>query len=463
MIVKSISALTAGLMIAAAIPAFAVDGDLDPGFGNAGLALVGIADGIAGGIGVQSNGRVLICGTRSTGGPSGRDFLVARFTADGLLDDSFNFNGRVGIDFGGDDDCNGIAVQADGRIVVAGVTVPANGNHDFAIARLNDDGALDTTFGAGTGKVTLAFDLGGNNEDYANAIALQPDGKIVVAGFANNPGHGPDFAVARLLGDGTYDSTFNLTGRETVGFDLGPGNDDRAQSVAIDSAGRIVLGGDAQRTSTPFSLDFAAARLLPDGGLDANFDADGRVTVAFDLGGGSGSNDDEVLGMTLQADGRIVLAGDADISTTGTTDYDMAVARLLPNGALDAGFGSGGKTLVPFDLVPDGGDIATGVIGQANGKLVLAGYAADSADGSAIEAAVARLNTDGTPDPEFGEFGKEALDFGLTSPGVQLPISVALGPRRILVCGDVLTNISGDADIFVAGLENSLIFANGFE
>ncbi|MGA9422540.1 MAG: hypothetical protein WBW61_09265, partial [Rhodanobacteraceae bacterium] len=266
MIAKSIIALTAALMIASTTQALADDGDLDPGFGDAGLALAGITDGSAAThIAVQPDGRILICSTRLTNGPSGRDFFIARFTADGALDTSFNFNGQVGVDFSGaDDNCNGIALQLDGRIVVAGTTTPANANEDFAVARLDSDGALDTTFGAGTGKVTIAFDLGGSNQDYAMALAVQPDGRILAAGAADTGTNNPDFAVVRLLSDGSYDTSFNLTGRATVGFDLGPGNDDSANSVAVDAAGRIVLGGHAQRTSTPFSADFAAARLLAD-------------------------------------------------------------------------------------------------------------------------------------------------------------------------------------------------------
>ncbi|MGA9421031.1 MAG: delta-60 repeat domain-containing protein, partial [Rhodanobacteraceae bacterium] len=132
-------------------------------------------------------------------------------------------------------------------------------------------------------------------------------------------------------------------------------------------------------------------------------------------------------------------------------------------GALDASFGSGGKTLVPFDLVSHGGDLATDVIEQGNGKLVFSGYAANSADGSAIDAAVVRLNADGTPDTQFGTLGKRAIDFSLTLPGAQLAFGVALRPRRILIGGGVLTSTAGDVDVFVAGLENSLIFANGFE
>ena len=134
----------------------AADGDLDPSFGTDGFRITGITDAysiVPLGMAVQPDGKIVACGGEGT--YPAVDFYVARFTADGELDASFSFDGRTTIDFGGNTDiCNGLAIQTDGKIVVAGSTQPdGDPNVDFAVARLNADGTLDTaTFGAGTGK-----------------------------------------------------------------------------------------------------------------------------------------------------------------------------------------------------------------------------------------------------------------------------------------------------------------------
>jgi uncharacterized delta-60 repeat protein len=463
--------LVLALALGANLSARAADGVLDTTFGTGGIAFTGLTDALGNGAYgpiIQPDGKILICDTRTADGTSGHDFFVARFTAAGTLDTSFSFDGKVTIDFDGGtgaDYCTAIALQTDGKIVVAGYTYGASGNNDFAVARLNSDGTLDTTgFGAGTGKTTVAFDLGGTNTDQATAIAIQPDGKIVIAGTVQTASNGTDFGVVRLNTDGTRDSSFNLTGKVTVGFDLAGSTtkNDVVTSVAIDAAGNIVLGGSADKGTT--NNDFAVARLLPNGQLDANFDADGRATVAFDLGGVGGSNDDEALGMTIQRDGNIVLVGASDTSSTSTPNYDVSVARLRPDGSLDSGFGIGGKTLVSFDLIPNGTDVAVGVAEQDNGKLVLVGFSLYSSTPYAVKATAVRLNANATLDNQFGMLGKEIFDFGLTSPSSQVLRGVAFQGTQIIASGGaVVPGGTGAIDDFVIRLQNDLIFADGFE
>lgn len=450
--------------------ATANDADLDPSFGVGGVALTGLTN--AGGNGshgpaVQPDGKILICDARTGDPSSGNDFMVARFDANGRLDTSFNFNGLVTIDFGqGTDACTGIALQADGRIVVAGSTQSATTQGtDFAVARLKPDGSLDTSFGAGTGKVTVGFDLGGSKNDDALALAVQADGRIVVAGSAVNAAGDTDFAVLRLLPDGSRDPAFNLTGKVTVGFDFAGGSrNDSANAVAIDGSGRIVLGGVADHGTMPTtSNDFALARLLPNGQLDPDFDADGRATVAFNLGA---SGDDQLFALAIQADGRIVATGGVDTAPGDDQNYDTAVARLLPNGALDTGFGIGGKTLVPFDLLADASDYARAVTQQPDGKLVLAGLAFGTGGSLAeIFAAAARLNPDGSLDEGFGSFGKRTYDLGLYVPTGQLLNGIAIQGSQIVLAG--ATRVHDGAglgiDDFVLRLGSDRIFADGFD
>ena len=444
----------------------AADGELVPDFGDNGIAPAGITDvytGETAGPVVQTDGSIVYCSTRATAGSSGRDFVVLRLTPDGQPDDTFNFSGRVDIDFSGDDDeCTGIAVQPDGKIVLVGSTVESDNTSNFAVARLNANGSLDPDFGNGTGKQVITWDAYDSSGNQARAVALQSDGSIVVAGGIL-PNFQRDFAVARLLPDGSYDTTFNLTGRQRIAFDLAVDADDSAYSVAIDAAGRILLGGYAENlNAVPQNADFALARLLPNGQLDANFDADGLVTIAFDVGGAGGSNDDRANAITLQNDGMIVLAGSSDASGTSTPDEDFALARLLPSGAPDNSFGSAGRALANFDLIPGGTDVARAVVQQDNGNLLVAGYAMTVANGTGIDVAMLRLRPDGSRDPGFGNFGRLTIDFGRTNPGAQLTTGVALAGDHILVSGGIVPT-AGSVDVFVAALQNDTLFANGFE
>lgn len=455
-----------------AASAHAADGDLDPSFGEGGFRLAGILDGYANltsGTAVQSDGKVVIC---TAAGSTGYDFFVARFTADGEVDTSFSFDGHTTIDFGGNDDvCSGVVVQADGKIVVSGTTAPpASTNSDFAIARLNSDGTLDTAgFGAGTGKTVVAFDLGGNNADTANAIALRPNGRILVAGSAETGANGLDFAFLQLNTDGSRDTSFNLTGRLTVGFNLASSTnkDEQALQLAIDASGRIVATGAADNGLG--GLDMAALRLLPSGLPDADFNADGRATLAFDLGGANGSNTDRVIGMTIDRQERIVLVGATDSSTTSRTDpnsanLDVGIARLLPDGSPDMSFGIGGKSVIAFDLAPNGTDYGIGVLEQGNGRLLVAGTSIGLQAPPAYEyATLVRLLPNGAPDPAFGSAGKRLYDFEQSSPSGQLFSDILLQGSRIVLSGALNSGDLTHVDFMVARILDDLIFADGFE
>jgi uncharacterized delta-60 repeat protein len=435
----------------------AADGELDPAFGPGGFRVSGLSTAafqLPPKPVVQPDGKIVTCSQLGSAGPSQADFFVARFNADGTPDASFNFGGSVTIDFGsGIDACNAIAVQSDGKIVAAGSSGPDVVTSDFAVARLNADGTLDPTFGAGTGKTLVPFDLGGTNQDVADAIVLQPDNKIVIAGIVDTASNGNDFGVVRLLPDGTRDTTFNSTGRVNVGFDFAASQSftDQADAVALDDAGRILVSGIAQTSLQAF--DMAIARLLPNGQLDANFDADGRATIAFDLGN---TNSDISYSMIRDRSGRIVMVGAAD---TGTSEQnnDVAIARLLQNGTLDSNFGVGGKVVVPFDIIATGNDVATGVVEDSAGRLVVVGAATSDANFNFRSFAL-RLRDDGTLDPSFGAFGKKVYTLGVTA---DLFFGVALQGTQLITAGQITSGT--DVDNFVARLQVDLIFADGFD
>ncbi|MEO5625070.1 MAG: delta-60 repeat domain-containing protein [Dokdonella sp.] len=456
----------AGVFAAITSVAMAADGDLDTSFGIGGLGATGVVTGSGTDNGcrpvVQVDGKVVICGTRSVNGSSGSDFFVARFNANGTLDTSFSFDGLVTIDFdngAGSDTAAGVALQADGKIVVAGTTQDSQGNADFAVAMLSPDGSLDPAFGAGTGKTTVAFDLnGGVGSDVCNAVVVQSDGKIVIAGGAQTETANV-FALARLLPDGTRDSAFNLNGKVTLGFGISGLASEAAYAttVAIDDSGRIVVSGtDGYNDGVHTINEFAVARILANGIPDANFHANGRTTIAFDPGNGISAALN--LGMTIQRDGRIVLVGASNSSASATSNYDIAVARLQPDGSLDAGFGFAGRTQIPFDLVPAAFDAGFAVAQESNGRLLIAGTSLLS---TTIEVGtIVRLTANGTLDAAFGALGKRTYNFSTASPPEQAFTGVAFQGTQIIMAGFV--GVNGGFDNVIVRLANDLIFADGF-
>jgi uncharacterized delta-60 repeat protein len=217
---------------------------------------------------------------------------LTAYAAPGDLDPTFSGDGEQTTDFaGGLDRAYGIAVQTDGKIVVAGSSVSAAGDTDFALARYNANGNLDNNFD-GDGKVTT--DIGGL-DNAIRAIALQPDGKIVVAGYADNSVTLWNFALARYNPDGSLDTSFSGDGKQALDFNLGY---DLATALVIQADGKIVVGGSVDI----FAGDnFGLMRFNADGSLDTSFSGDGMQST--DFGG-----DDGLGGLVLQANGRIVAA-----------------------------------------------------------------------------------------------------------------------------------------------------------
>jgi uncharacterized delta-60 repeat protein len=330
-------------------------GDLDPTFGSGGKVTTDFAGGsdVAIGVALQPDGKIVAAGSATPKATIFSDFALARYNSDGSMDATFGSAGKVTTDFGGDGDrADSVALQLDGKIVAAGTTsTPGVGGFShFALARYNSDGSLDATFGSG-GKVIT--DFGGG----AEAVALQPDGKIVAAGSAS-PGATIffDFALARYNPDGSLDATFGSGGKVTTEF---TGNFDQANAVALQPNGKIVAAGN---TGAGTSHDFALARYNPDGSLDATFGSGGKVTTDFT--GGS----DQATALSLQPNGKIVAAGTA---STGTI-LEFALVRYKKHGGLDPSFGSGGKVTTDFT---GSNDVAWGVALQPDRKIVAVGGA----------------------------------------------------------------------------------------
>lgn len=336
-----------------ALARYLPDGGLDPAFGGDGTVVTdfGLGQDAAACVAVQADGKIVAAGQAFNGSDS--DFGLARYNPDGSLDSSFGVGGKVTTPFGGFDDVRGMAVQADGKIVVAGFT-DVGGTVDFALARYLPDGTLDASFGTG-GKVVTPI---GGGADYATALALQPDGKIIVSGQAFN-GVKNDFALARYLPNGTLDPTFGAGGKVTTGFGT---SDEVSYGLAVQPDGKIVVGGYAAGGS----IDFALARYLPNGNLDPTFDGDGRVITQI------GPDTDILHALALQPDGKIVGAG---YSLSGGT-RSFALARYNPDGSPDITFDGDGKA-----TYPGGSDEpAYAAAIQANGRIVVTGASFNGTD-----------------------------------------------------------------------------------
>jgi uncharacterized delta-60 repeat protein len=381
------------LVIAIANPAAAPPGDLDPTFDGDGKVttdFAGIFE-IAGAVAIQGDGKIVAAGTAAdVSGIS--DFALARYNTDGSLDPTFDGDGKVTTDFAGaSDEANAISIQGDGKIVAAGVArIGLNGPQDFALARYNTDGSLDTAFD-GDGKVTTDF-AGAN--DQAHAVAIQGDGKIVAAGVAGDVISGTnDFGLARYNANGSLDTTFGgdlplpVPGDGKVTTDFA-GPTDQAFGVAIQGDGKIVAAGLS-------GSDFALARYNSDGSLDTAFDGDGKVTTDF------AGPTDQAHAVAIQGDGKIVAAGFAG------SDFDFALARYNTDGSLDTTFGGDGK--VTTDFAGSGSrDEAHAVAIQGDGKIVAAGLAVVS---GIFDFALARYRADGSLDTIFSGDGKVTTDF----------------------------------------------------
>lgn len=356
-------------------------GSPDAGFGTGGkvTTAIGTVSKIRA-MAIQADGKIVVAGLSHTG--SNKDFGVVRYNTDGSLDNSFDLDGKVVTAIGAgnaDDIALCMAIQSDGKIVVAGYTFNGGGD-DFSMVRYNTDGSLDNSFD-GDGKLITSF--GASNNAEINAITIQPDGKIVVAGRAYS-GTNDDFALARYNTNGSLDNSFDGDGKLLTPIGL---FGDVANAVVIQPDGKIVAAG---LTSTIGNLDFALARYNSNGTLDNSFDGDGIIITPV------GPSSDVINAIALQADGKIVVAG----SSSNGSDNDFALARYNTDGSPDNSFDGDGKQTIAFG---SSGDVAYAVAMQADGKIVAAGY---SSSPSNDDFAVARFNSNGSLDPSFDGDGR---------------------------------------------------------
>jgi uncharacterized delta-60 repeat protein len=405
-------------------------GALDTSFSGDGLATFPFLNGgteAARNVAVQSDGKTVVVGQTDIavqGFPTITKFAVARFNLDGTPDRTFGQfqTGKTTIEVGDKDDAaaNAVAIQPDGKILIAGHATIDQGTLEFdgplfAIVRLNPNGTLDTSFD-GDGKRLIDF---GDGVCTAEDIIVQGDGKILVVG--NNldsglTGQDFNFAVARLNPNGSLDGSFDGDGLKQIGF----GDDDFGESVTIDPAAQKIIIAGRSGGLDGSATRIAVARLnLSNGSVDVTFGPAGNGTVVTRF---PGRRDASANGVMVQS-GKIVIAGTTGDATI-TNGMDFVVGRYLANGQLDTTFGAAHTGLVEIGF--GGKDEAFDISQAANGGFVTAGT-------SNGKFALAGLTADGLMNNSFGTLGKVVTDANVPQFG---SVGLAKGPgRRFVVAG----------------------------
>lgn len=384
-------------------------GDLDPKFSEDGKVIIGwkksvLARSVLGLAASAPKGRTIVVSTvtrkpkKSGSGHSrgvdrgkARDIAVARLSKTGAPDETYSGDGRVILRVPGNETALDVEQQSDGKTVIGGTA-----GNDMLLIRLTAKGALDKSF-SGDGRLTVDFGL----EDTTGGIAIQPDGKIVIAGSASRLATGAtlaerDFAAARVTTAGLLDPSFSGDGMVTVDFrraedDPKEGVHDTANAIGLGPDGRIVLiGGSVVPDEYSGTLKLATAALLPNGDLDTTL-AGGTVREDFPVAASTGA---------VGADGSIFAAGST------VPSRNIGIARLTPAGLFDTSFAGTGTASIDLGSNDDSVDAMT--LLQPVGTPVLAGGAKGTRDRA--DFALVRLTAGGLPDPTFSEDGRLTVD-----------------------------------------------------
>jgi uncharacterized delta-60 repeat protein len=371
---RRLAPLTALLLVVLARPATAGPGSLDRTFSGNGIATVFSGGATAEAVAVDQQDRILVAGHTY-----GRiDIAVARLRWNGTLDDTFGGDGRVRFDLGARDRALDVAVAEDGTIVVVGYRATQQAEKWF-VMRLRANGSRDDTFG-GDGVVFTDF---GRPFEQANAVAIASNGAIVVGGSAAQ-GIRENWAIARYRAGGSLDDTFSGDGRVLLSLSQ---TGEEVQDLLIGDTG-IFAGGYAERSYLP---GFAIAKLRLDGRRASAFGSNGVRVVNLGPGADSG------FGLTLQDDGKPVLAGYA--SSSGRADWGLV--RLRAGGGLDGSFSGNGVVITAFTPAYE---LAMSVTTQLNGRIVVAGRARGAS--GTDDLAIVRYHPGGALDMSFSGNGK---------------------------------------------------------
>lgn len=366
-----------------ALARYTAEGLLDTTFNGTGKVMnpIGPYSAIGQSVALQPDGKIIVAG--HTGYTGNYDFAMARYSETGAIDTSFGVNGKVITPIGPSYSAyaKSVVIQTDGKIVVAGYCLGGSSD-DFALARYTTNGVLDASFG-NSGIVITSM---GALDDKGNNVVLQPDGKIIVTGYSyNNAAYEKRnyFALVRYTTSGVVDNSFGVNGKVLTPIGL---FNAEASSALVQPDGKIVVAG---YSSNGNYNDFALARYTASGAFDTTFNDVGYVTTAL------GVSSSRANALALQPDGKIILAGYGH----NGSNYDFALTRFTATGVLDTNFNASGKVLTSNG---SNNDYATGVVLQSSGKVIAAGYSCPGNASSDCDFALVRYTSDGMVDKKFG-------------------------------------------------------------
>ena len=359
-------------------------GSLDTTFNGNGKILTSISTGKdeAQDVAIQVDGKIVVAGYSSNG--TNFDYVVVRYNTDGSLDNTFGTSGKLVLNISNYDMAYAVAINTDGKIYVAGITGATSfyGGGNFGVVRLNPNGTTDTTFGT-NGVATVTFP----GTDYFTNMTLQSDGKILLCGYnvVDVTGNYSDFSIARLNADGTTDFDFSNDGKNTVNFN----SDDRARVMQVDAMGNIYLGGTG-------SSNICIVKLFSDGSIDTSYGTNGKVNTRYNTQS-SNLND-----MILLDNGSIVFTG-----YLYSTEYEMLVGKLDSSGAFDTSLVTNGATVTDVDNNRE--DTAYSLVIQPDDKIIISGRSYTS---GSYYFAILRYTSSGQLDNTFSNDGKVLTAFG---------------------------------------------------
>jgi uncharacterized delta-60 repeat protein len=413
------SVIAACLTFSTAGSALAGAGALDTSYGQAGAAIADfgtfqngavVDQAFGNAMVVQPDGKVIVVGTGLDQFGQTNDIVTARFTTSGALDPSWGGTGRAQFDFGQNETGYGAVLQPDGKLIVGGDSAGSTGTSKVLAIRVNTDGTSDSTFGsAGVARPEFGYDA------FGRAIALEPNGAIVIVGYALISGTYYSIAARLNNPQGTPDTSFFGTGRSGTNY---PGFDEESMALLLEPDGTIATTGSQRANGSPSApSNFSLTTFTT-----PNDDGASRI----DLGG-----DDSGAAIALGSSGTPLIAGTTNVHGT----YDLVVAQLLHmdgSGTLDPSFGSGGSAIVDLG----GSDSARAMVVQPDGKIVVAGTSTQGSGSTGTSRiGIVRLLADGQLDPSFGTNGVEVVGI----PGAKLSgNAVALQANGDIVVGGTI-------------------------
>jgi uncharacterized delta-60 repeat protein len=332
------------------------EGFVDRTWNGTGLVItsLGATSNLAHGVALQPDGKALLAGTCGNGITTFA-FCAVRYNADGSLDNTWNGTGKVitpvGIANGGS--AYALALQPDGKVLLAGSCINTVGpSLEFCVIRYNADGSLDTDWN-GTGTVITPMSDG---NDVAYAIKLQPDGKVLLAGYCRGDDFSDDFCAARYNSNGTLDASWSSDGKVVTAVGT---STDRAYAVALQPDGKVLLAGACVNTFD----DFCSVRYNADGSLDTDWNGAGKAITSTGITAAA----DTAYGLALQPDGKVLLAG---VCYNGTNGQDFCTMRYNANGTLDTSWNATGIAITPVDTT---NNVAKAIALYSNGAILVAG------------------------------------------------------------------------------------------